>query len=94
MKDFLFYQDVKVVVWARRKVAITAETEEDALKFIEEHGKEDAYYLSDNNKDIYVYDNEYLTETEELMSVEENGGCSTIEWTPYGKPADVLYDNV
>ncbi len=94
MKDFHFYQDVKVVVWARRKVAITAESEEEALKFIEENRKEDAYCLSDNNKDVYVFDNEYLTETEELITVDDNDGYSTIEWTPCSKSAEVLCDNL
>lgn len=93
MKDFHFYQDVKVVVWARRKVVITAESEEEALKFIEENRKEDAYYLSDNNKDIRVYGNEYFAETEELMSVEENGGGSTIEWSRRW-PIAILCDNL
>lgn len=93
MKDFHFYQDVKATIWARRKFTITAESEEEALKYVKEHRKDDVYGLMDNDSNIYVYDNEYLTETEEPMTVEENGGCSTIEWSRCGSTA-ILCDNL
>ena len=35
-KEFEFYQDVKVTVWARQKFSVEAESKEEALKMVEE----------------------------------------------------------
>lgn len=93
MKDFYFYQDVKATIWVRRKFTITAESEDEVLKYVNEHRKDDVYDLMDNDSNIHVYDNEYLIETEEPMTVEENGGCSTIEWIRR-RPTAILCDNL
>ena len=73
MKEFEFYQDVKVTVWQRQYISVKAESKEEALKMVEKYKTHDASgYLMPNNT-------EYLYDTEELMSPEENGGYTTIE---------------
>lgn len=77
MKEFEFYQDVKVTIWQRQYISVMAESKEEALKMVEKYKTHDAsVYLSPINT-------EYLYDTEELMLPEENGGFATIE----------LYDN-
>lgn len=73
MKEFEFYQDVKVTVWQRQHISVKAESKEEALKIVEKYKTHDAsVYLMPNNT-------ECLYDTEELMFPEENGGYATIE---------------
>ena len=44
-KEFEFYQDVKVTVWARQKFTIEAESKEEALKMVEKFKKEVPLYM-------------------------------------------------
>lgn len=73
MEEFEFYQDVKVTVWCRQHFSVEAESKEEALKLVEKYKTED---VSDHED---IIDNEWLFDTWEAMSVEENGGDSTIE---------------
>ena len=75
-KEFEFYQDVKVTVWARQKFTIEAESKEEALKMVEKFKKEDIGTSGDSH---LIWDTEWMTETWEDIPVEENGGCATIE---------------
>ena len=75
-KEFEFYQDVKVTVWARQKFTIEAESKEEALKEVEKFKTEDIGSSDDSH---LIWDTEWMTETWEDIPVEENGGCATIE---------------
>lgn len=73
MKEFEFYQDVKITMWQRQYISVKAESKEEALKLVEEYKTYDASaYLSPSST-------EYLYDTEELMLPEENDGFATIQ---------------
>lgn len=80
MKEFRFYQDVKVKTWVRQSFSVEAESKEEALKMVERFKTED---IGSSDEQNLIYDTEWITEAWEEMSVEDNGGFSTIE----------LYDN-
>lgn len=73
MKQFKFYQDLKVTVWKRQNFIIEAESYEEALKKVEKYKELDA------DSEEYCYSCETLFETEEMMMPNENNGFSTIE---------------
>lgn len=77
MKQFKFYQDLKVSVWRRQYFIIEAESYEEALKKVEKYKEFDA------DSEEYCHSCETLFETEELLMPYENAGYRTIE----------LYDN-
>lgn len=74
METFDFYKDEKHTIWVRTNFSVEAESYEQALEKIKEG--------EDDNNSI-VYDNqicyEYLEETLEEMTPEENKGNATIE---------------
>ena len=84
-KEFEFYQDVKVTVWARQKFTIEAESKEEAMKMVEKFKSEDIGTSDDSH---LIWDTEWMTETWEDIPVEENGGCATIEL--YGADTKVM----
>ena len=65
-KEFEFYQDVKVTVWARQKFTIEAESKEEALKMVEKFKKEDIGASGDSH---LIWDTEWMTETWEDIPV-------------------------
>ena len=70
----------KMLKWLGGKIFGTkAETKEDAIKRVRELGldKTDVYNVIDD--DMFTLDADYLYDTEELMSVEENDGQPTVE---------------
>lgn len=73
MKEFEFYQDIKVTVWERQRFTVEAESYEQALEIVKE------YQDKDVSIDYPIGDSETLFETEEFLTPEENGGYSTIE---------------
>ncbi len=73
MKKFQFYQDVKCTVWQRQFFEIEAETEDEAKRIAFK------YKDSDVSSDECMKNSEWLFDTEELMTPEENDGQSTIE---------------
>lgn len=73
MKEFEFYQDIKVTVWERQRFSVEAESYEQALEIAKE------YQHKDVSCDYPIGDSEMLFETEEFLTPEENGGFSTIE---------------
>lgn len=75
-REFDFYQDVKVTVWARQKFTIEAESKEEALNMVESYKTKD---IGASDDSCLIWDTEWMTETWEDISPEENGGCATIE---------------
>ena len=82
MKTFEFNLDQKVTTWYRTNFEVEAETLEDAKK-----------------KAIQLYQNDELDEftweqidgTEEIMTIEDNGNCSTAEI--YTIDGTMIFDN-
>lgn len=74
MKTFDFYKDEKQTIWVRHQFKIEAESYEQALEKIKEVNNGDHSVIHDNQ--IYW---EYLEETLEEMTPEENKGNATIE---------------
>ena len=77
MATFSFYQDVKVIIWARQRFNIEAETYEEALKQVEK------YKTVDVGTDGIDADVEWLFDTWEPIDPVDNADNATIE----------LYDN-
>lgn len=75
MNKFDFYQDVKVTVWQRQHFTIEAETAEEAREIAKRYTQFDVSC----EDDVDVSEVEWLCDTEELITPEENGGCATIE---------------
>lgn len=73
MKEFKFYQDIKVTLWKRQSFCISADTEEEAIQEAERYKTED---VTAYNNNVKCTD---LTETEEFMHPIENDGQHTIE---------------
>jgi hypothetical protein len=84
-QEFDFHIDEKVTIWNRLKFSVEAETLEEA--------KQKAIYMtSKNREDIDFYVCDFLYDTEQIMSVEDNLGNPTLEL--YSRSDDeILYDN-
>jgi hypothetical protein len=74
MQTFNFYADEKHTIWTRIEFTIKAETYEQALEKIKAVEKDDYSVIYDDEMDT-----EYLYETLEEMTPEENKGNATIE---------------
>ena len=74
MKTFDFYEDQKHTIWVRHEFRIEAESYEQALEKIKAVENDDRSIVYDNQ---FWY--EYLEETLEEMTPEENGGEFTCE---------------
>ena len=74
-KIFDFYQDVKVTVWQRQHFTIEAETAEEARELAKQYADKDISTCDEVEADEI----EWLYDTEEHITPEENGGCATIE---------------
>ena len=75
MSQFDFYQDVKVTVWQRQHFSIEAGTIEEAREIAKRYNNQDISFEDDAEVDEV----EWLYDTEEHITPEENGGCATIE---------------
>ena len=75
MNKFDFYQDVKVTVWQRQHFTIEAETAEEARELAKQYADKDISTCDEVEADEI----EWLYDTEEHITPEENGGCATIE---------------
>ncbi len=78
METFSFYQDREVTCWERTRFGLTAESYEEAVALVKSWQGEEALCFEDNEK-VIITDGETLYDTSESLSVEENGGKSTIE---------------
>ena len=90
-KRFEFYQDVKVTIWQRQHFAIEAETIEEAREEAKKYADRDISCVGD----VEVERVEWLYDSEEFITPEENGGNATIEVFEYvGKyGGNLLADN-
>lgn len=71
MSEFEFIIEQKETIWRKNYASIEAENEEEAIKKMKE-------YVNDFRYDA-VYDSEFIYETSEDMSYEENGNQPTRE---------------
>jgi hypothetical protein len=69
-QEFDFVLDTKMVIWSRQKFSIEAATLEEA--------KEIAKRLVQDGEEIDPYDVDFIYETEEVMTPEQNEGHSTV----------------
>lgn len=80
-EEFLFYMDQKHTVWLRTWFSVQARSQEEANEKVRE--------MYDN--DEIEGDTEYLYETLEEMSLEDNGDMSTVEI--YTERVDLVLQN-
>ena len=85
MNTFHFYLDEKRIVWHRLKFSVDADKLEDA--------QEIAKKMVENNEDIDFYDADFLYETEENMTIEDNKYQPTQELF-CNETKETLYDNL
>jgi hypothetical protein len=85
LKEFDYYYDEKVTVWIRNHFTIEARSQEDA----------DAIAIENMIEPwgIEVNEADYLYETDEGLSPENNGGKSTIELYSKRDDDNPLYEN-
>jgi hypothetical protein len=84
-KEFHFNLDEKRIVWHRVKFSIEAETLEEAQSI--------AIKMVDEADEVDFYHSDFLFDTEEMMSVEENNGEPTMELLCQ-KTGSTIYNNV
>jgi hypothetical protein len=82
MKTFEFNLDQKVTTWYRTNFQVDAETLEEAKKKAIQLYKEDEL-------DEFTW--EQIDGTEEIMTIEDNGNCSTAEI--YTDDGAMIFDN-
>lgn len=85
MKTFNFYEDEKVTIWNRTYFKVEAETQEEANEKVSEAIK------NGDVSDFKYTTSEYIYDTVEELSVEENLGNSTIEI--YSEGNELIYEN-
>lgn len=78
-KTFNFYQDTKVVTWNRVEFTIDAETKEQAIEKMKSLNLGNVDVCSIIDDDVDVIENDILWDTQQLLAVDDNGGCATIE---------------
>lgn len=89
METFEFYQDQKVTAWDRVHFSVTAPDLETAKAKLEVYREKEIE--NDENLGIEISHCEYQPDTSEQITVEENGGCSTLEM--YTEDGDEVMDN-
>ncbi len=87
--SFLVKVDEKVTTWLRHSFIVDdCESEEEAIhKIVESINKNGLW-----GDDLYPYDVESLSECEEGLEPEQNGGDATIEI--FKRNGDLIWDNV
>lgn len=88
MPEFKFFRDQKITIWERDHFSITAPDEEAAEQNLREIEKEG--FDRDSGKINHSH-SEFLFDSADNLTVEENGGCPTVEYyTPNG---NMIFDN-
>lgn len=83
------YVDVKVTVWQRIKLNEDEDVSaEDVIEKLKLHEPWLGFLW---NEEKFSIDWDTITDTEEHMTVEENGGCSTVEL--YDDDGKLLWEN-
>jgi hypothetical protein len=87
MNTFDFHLDEKIEVWQRHSISVKADTQDEAEAFIREKGlaSDSDWIGEDIDGRVGHLGSEILFETQETISVEENGGRPTIEITTMDK---------
>lgn len=67
----------KVTTWFKHVITVEADSQQEALNKVIECYKEGSDIF--NEDDIGIINSENLSETEEAMTVEENGNSATVE---------------
>ena len=75
METFNFYQDQKHTVWERLRFSVNARTYEEAVEMI--RSMKDAPVMESDSIDFSSC--ETLYDTLELLPLEDNDGCPTLE---------------
>lgn len=83
-KEFDYYIDTKFTIWGRDRYRIEANSKEEAEKVMRD------IMINGDKKGLY-YDNEFLYETNEEMSVINNDGNATKEL--YDENGNLIIDN-
>lgn len=76
--EYYIKADEKVTTWVRRTFAVTASSKDEAVQKVVRCYKKGGDPCNDDD-DIRGVDSEELCDFEEPMTVEENGGCPTVE---------------
>lgn len=88
MEQVIVYE--KVTTWLRHVIGVEeVDSHKEALNKVIECYKENNDPWDEDN--MYILDSREETEVEEPMTVEENGGCSTIEIV--NRDGQVVWDN-
>lgn len=83
-KEFNYYIDTKFTIWGRDKYRIEADSKEEAEKIMRD-------IMTNGDKKGLYYDNEFMYETTEEMSIVDNDGNSTKEL--YDENGNLIIDN-
>lgn len=75
METFNYYQKKKIIVWEETQFTIEANSQEEADNQINNQSS----YDIDNMTGILIGGSEILHDTSKRISMEDNGGFSTIE---------------
>lgn len=78
LKTYTFVQYKKVKLWNKIYLEIKAESEQDAIDLIQRINDP---YIEEHmgSEQVFITDSEFLYETEEVLTPEENYGKSTVE---------------
>lgn len=84
-QKFDFVLDTKITIWSRQKFTVEAETLDGA--------KEIAKGLVQEGEEIDPYSVDFIFETEEVMTPEQNNGYATIVLMYKEKSNSIIYKN-
>ena len=75
MPQYNFYQDRKIIIWERSHYTVEAKTETEAKKIVENQ----QINYTGNMTGIVEGKRQMLTDTTEIITMEDNCGFATIE---------------
>jgi hypothetical protein len=84
-QEFDFVLDTKMTIWSRQKFTIEADNLEGA--------KEIAKRMIEDGEEIDPYDVDFIYETEEVMTPEQNNGHATIVLMYKEKNNSIIHKN-
>jgi hypothetical protein len=86
-QSFEFYVDRKVTIWAREKHSVEAASYEDAKRMMIES-------FDNRTFDSTFYENEYLYETEQDMTPQQNENRATLELYSDLEHGELISNNI
>ena len=84
-QEFDFVLDTKMTIWNRQKFTIEADNLEGA--------KEIAKRMIEDGEEIDPYDVDFIYETEEVMTPEQNNGYATVVLMHKEKNNSIIFKN-